>query len=103
MNAVQCACGRRIERETNHPSIEDLRTPLHSPDECSRNIGYQGRIDGRREMAWYQGRIDGRREMAIAAVAHLINRRSLSAPEVCEIRDNLLQMVTSLPLEEVRR
>lgn len=86
MNAVVCACGRRIE---THGPIHDpwglLHDRGHDPDECSRQIGFQGRFDGRQEMAE-------------AAVEHLIERQTLGGAEIAEIRTNLLDFVKSLPL-----
>jgi hypothetical protein len=96
MNAAVCACGRRLESEGTYsggPStsylMSALRTETHDPDECSRQVGFQGRFDGRREMA-------------LAAVDHLIERQTLDGKEVAEIRTNLLDLVTSLPLAPVR-
>lgn len=86
MKAIVCACGRRIEDQdwaTGTGLALALRTPGHDPDECSRNIGFQGRLDGRREMAE-------------AAVEHLVERGTLSGVEIAEIRSNLLDMVVSL-------
>jgi hypothetical protein len=40
--------------------------------------------------------------MALAAVEHLIERRSLGAAEIAEIRTNLLNMVLALPLGKVK-
>lgn len=85
MDAVVCACGRRIESSTFRPSFATLRTEGHDPDECSRQIGFQGRLDGRAEM------VD-------AAIDHLEERGSLSGAELFEIRTVLSQLVSTLPL-----
>lgn len=95
MNAVVCACGRRIERVSGFPNIEDLRTATHDPDECSRAIGYQSRLDGRVEMV----------EPFIAQLAERrsIARRVGRGGELAEIRTNLLDLTRSLPLGPVKR
>lgn len=87
MDAVVCACGRRVEREypSTRPTMFDLRAPGHDPNECSRQIGFQGRFDGRREMAEF-------------AIEHLAARRALGGAEIAEIRTNLLDAVNSMPL-----
>jgi hypothetical protein len=91
VNAVVCACGRRAEIDGPWTSLGfgALRTPSHDPDECSRQIGYQGRLDGRAEMVE-------------PTIKHLLERRSLSGLEIAEIRTNLLDLVHSLPLGPVR-
>lgn len=86
MKAIVCACGRRVEDQdwaTGTGLALALRTPGHDPDECSRRIGFQGRLDGRREMAE-------------AAVEQLMERGTLGGKEIAEIRTNLLDMVLSL-------
>lgn len=92
LQAAVCACGRRIESSNPMLSAMTLMAELkahgHDPNECSRGIAYQGRFDGRREMA-------------LAAVEHLIERRTLSGEEIAEIRTNLLDLVHSLPLGAV--
>jgi len=90
VNAVVCACGRTIERGEllMPPTIDDLRAAGHDPDECSRQVGFQGRFDGRREMA-------------LLAVDHLSERGTLGGLEIAEIRTNLLDAVHSLTLGKV--
>ena len=85
MDAVVCACGRRIESETRRLSFADLRTEGHDPDKCSRQIGFQGRFDGRAEMVE-------------AALAHLSERGSLYGVELFEVRQVLSALVATLPL-----
>lgn len=91
MKAIVCACGRRVEDQdwaTGAGLALLLKTSGHDPDECSRNIGFQGRLDGRREMAE-------------AAVEHLVERGTLSGVEIAEIRSNLLNKVISLGFGKV--
>ena len=87
-HAAVCACGRKLESDdhTRTPMLlmADLRTATHDPDECSRNIGYEERCRGRREMVE-------------ATMRHLLIRRSLSAAELAETRTELLGYVMHMP------
>ena len=84
MDAVICACGRRLESDT-HLDFADLLTEGHDPDECSRQVGFQGRFNGRAEM------VD-------AVVAHLGERESMSGAELFEIRQVLSASAATMPL-----
>lgn len=85
MDAIMCACGRRIEREypSPRPTMYDLRTAGHDPDECSRQIGFQSRLRGRHEM------VDRTME-------HLLSRNSLGPNELSEIRTELVHLAGML-------
>lgn len=87
-----CACGRRLESDWKTPDglMMSLRTPGHDPDECSRQIGYQGRFDGRAEMVE-------------PVMDHLSARGSLAGRELAETRAELLGLVHSIPLGPVKR
>jgi len=82
--AIVCACGRRVEAEgVAYLPFTYLREGDHDPDECSRQIVYQGRIDGRLEM------VD-------VTIEHLIARRTLNPGGLAEIHTVLLDRARSL-------
>lgn len=85
MNAIVCACGRRVE--SDDPLSTDfvalLRRGDHDPDECSRQMGFQSKLQGRHEM------ID-------ATMSHLLERRSLGVEELAEIKVHLVHIAGRL-------
>ena len=82
MNAVQCACGLRLEREIQEPapSLMDLTSMRHDWRACSARVGYESQLEGARRMV----------EIALD---HLAERRTLSGAELSEIRTVLVGRV----------
>lgn len=86
INAVQCACGIRIERQypALPPVLHDLRSESHDPIVCSERVGYGARLRGRMEMVE-------------VVMGHLVERGSLAAEELREIRPCLIERAAKLP------
>ena len=79
MSTWICACGRKYESDKQFAELAgwaNLFADGHNPDDCSRRIGYQDRLDGRAEMI-------------VAIRKELIARRTLGGAEIAELTGNL--------------